>query len=177
MKNQPTGGDPIEVAVENWVRQGWCDAATPMGVVTSIMRVQQILAADIDRVLKPFGLSFARFEFLRLLAFSRRGTLPMGVVGQRLQVHPASVTNAADRLERDGLVSRSRDDADRRKVIVGITKLGRERVETATAGLNDYFVSIPLSSEQHRNLFDELRLLRAANGDFGSSSGEGDGDE
>jgi DNA-binding MarR family transcriptional regulator len=169
---RPGESDPIEVAVDNWEKQGWIEAAAPMGVVTSVMRVQQILAADIDRALKPFELSFARFEFLRLLAFSRRGTLPMGVVGERLQVHPASVTNAADRLERDGLVSRSRDDSDRRKVIVGITSLGRERVEAATCVLNDYFVALPLSAEQQRSLFGELRLLRAANGDVGSPSGE-----
>lgn len=172
MSVRPGESDPIEVAVDNWEKQGWIEAAAPMGVVTSVMRVQQILAADIDRALKPFELSFARFEFLRLLAFSRRGTLPMGVVGERLQVHPASVTNAADRLERDGLVSRSRDDSDRRKVIVGITSLGRERVEAATCVLNDYFVALPLSAEQQRSLFRELRLLRAANGDVGSPSGE-----
>jgi DNA-binding MarR family transcriptional regulator len=160
-------------AVENWKKQGWIDAADPMAVVTSVMRVQQILAADIDRVLKPFGLSFARFEFLRLLAFSRRGTLPMGVVGERLQVHPASVTNAADRLERDGLVRRTRDDADRRKVIVEITSVGRERVEVATCDLNEYFVSIPLSTDQQRSMFDDLRVLRAANGDVGASCDEG----
>ena len=157
--------DPIQVAVTNWERHGWLEAATPMGMVTSVMRVQQILAADIDRVLKPFELSFARFELLRLLAFSSRGTLPMGVVGERLQVHPASVTNAADRLERSGLVSRSRDTTDRRKVIVGITDAGRERVEAATIRLNDYFLSIPLSHEQHGGLFNELRLLRFAPGD------------
>ena len=168
MSVRPGKSDPIEVAVDNWEKQGWIEAAAPMGVVTSVMRVQQILAADIDRVLKPFELSFARYEFLRLLAFSRRGTLPMGVVGERLQVHPASVTNAADRLERDGLVSRSRDDADRRKVIVGITNRGRERVDAATHVLNDYFIAIPLSGEQQRSLFGEVRLLRSANGDFGA---------
>jgi len=162
--------DPIEVAVTNWERHGWFEASAPMGMVTSVMRVQQILAADIDRVLKPFELSFARFEFLRLLAFSSRGTLPMGVVGERLQVHPASVTNAADRLERDGLVSRSRDTSDRRKVIVGITDAGRNRVESATIRLNDYFISIPLSHDQHSGLCDELRQLRSAHGDFESAS-------
>ncbi len=172
MSARPDSNDPIEVAVKNWEQKGWVEAAIPMGVVTSVMRVQQILAADVDRVLRPFGLSFARFEFLRLLAFSRRGTLPMGVVGERLQVHPASVTNAADRLERDGLVRRSRDDTDRRKVIVEITGAGRDRVEAATSDLNDYFVGIPLSVDEQRSMFEELRLLRSANGDFVASCGD-----
>ena len=158
--------DPIESAVVNWVQHGWEDAATPMSMVTSVMRVQQLFAADIDRVLKPFDVSFARYEFLRLLAFSRRGTLPMGVAGERLQVHAASVTNAADRLERDGLVTRSKDDVDRRKVIVEITDEGRKRVDAATIELNAYFQSIPMSEVQQSELFGGLRVLRAAYGDL-----------
>ena len=90
----------------------------------------------------------------------------MGVAGERLQVHPASVTNAADRLERDGLVSRSRDDVDRRKVIVEITDEGRKRVDAATLELNAYFQSIPMSKAQQGQLFAGLRVLRAAHGDL-----------
>jgi len=66
--------------------------------VTSVMRAQQVLLARVDAVLSPFGLTFARFEVLMLLQFSRSGALPLSRIGQRLQVHPASVTNAIDRL-------------------------------------------------------------------------------
>ena len=101
----------------------------------------------------------------------------MGVAGERLQVHPASVTNAADRLERDGLVSRSRDVVDRRKVIVAITDEGRKRVDAATMELNAYFQSIPMSQEQQGELFAGLRVLRAAHGDLDiGCAGEGSRD-
>jgi len=53
-----------------------------------------------DAELRPFGLTFARFEVLMLLSFSTTGSLPLGKIGERLQVNPASVTNAVDRLER-----------------------------------------------------------------------------
>ena len=79
-----------------------------MALVTSIMRVQQVFLARVERILRPFGLTFARYEVLRLLAFSRKGSMPVGRIGERLQVHPASVTNAVQRLEADGLVARSR---------------------------------------------------------------------
>ena len=69
-----------------------------MALVTSIMRTHQILSARVDATLAPFNLTFARFEVLMLLDFSRAGRLPLGKIGQRLQVHPASVTNAIDRL-------------------------------------------------------------------------------
>ena len=49
-----------------------------MAVVTSIMRAQQVLLARVDEQLADFNLSFARFELLRLLAFTRHGELPLG---------------------------------------------------------------------------------------------------
>ena len=98
--------DPIAEATKNWDGAGWVESSNGMALVTSIMRAQQLLLGRVDEALAPFGLTFARFEVLMLLSFSRRGELPLGKIGQRLQVHPASVTNAIDRLESGGLVVR-----------------------------------------------------------------------
>src|SRR5450432_1685882 len=77
-----------------------------MRVATSIMRAQQILLGRYDELLKPHGLSFARYEVLVLLRFSRYGALPLGRIGERLMVHPTSVTNSIDRLGNVGFVER-----------------------------------------------------------------------
>src|SRR5205085_2188536 len=74
-----------------------------MAAVTSVMRAQQILLAELDGLLRPRGLTFARYEALVLLAFSRRGALPLRVIGERLMVHPTSVTNTINRLDKQGL--------------------------------------------------------------------------
>ena len=128
--------DPIDLAHENWVAAGWTDAADGMALVTSIMRVQQLLMARIEGLLRPHGLTFARFELLRLLAFTRVGVLPVGKIGERLQVHPASVTNAVHRLEQAGLVERRANPDDGRSVLAEITPAGRGLVERCTALLN-----------------------------------------
>ncbi|MEV4258821.1 MarR family transcriptional regulator, partial [Spirillospora sp. NPDC049652] len=94
--------DPIAEAHRQW-RARWPGHADQMAAVTSVMRAQQLLLGRIEGVLKPFGLTFAAYEALRLLAFTRTGTLPMGKMGQRLMVHAASVTNVIGRLERRGL--------------------------------------------------------------------------
>jgi DNA-binding MarR family transcriptional regulator len=107
-----------------------------MAAVTSVMRVQQMLLGEIDRALKPYGLTFASYEALRLLAFTRDGELPMGKIGERLMVHPASVTNTVDKLERAGMVRRRTASEDRRRVLASITADGRELVEKATGTLN-----------------------------------------
>ena len=69
-----------------------------MRAATSVFRVQQILLARFDEALRPHDLTFARYEVLVLLTFSRTGELPLKVIGSRLMVHPTSVTNAIDRL-------------------------------------------------------------------------------
>ena len=110
--------DPVAEARRQWVEHGWAEAAGGMAAVTSLMRAQQIVAARVEEALRPWALTFARYEVLMLLLLSRRGSLPMGRIGERLQVHPASVTNAVDRLEAQGFVRRTPHPTDRRATLV-----------------------------------------------------------
>jgi DNA-binding MarR family transcriptional regulator len=138
-----------------------------MAAVTSLMRAQAIVQSWVDDVLRPLQLSFARYELLMLLSFTRHGRLPMAKAGARLQVHPTSVTNAAARLEAAGLVQRQQDPNDGRGVLVTITDAGRAAAAQATSLLNEQVFSRPeLTSENMRGLFATLRDLRKSAGDF-----------
>lgn len=158
--------DPIALAAEHWRSHGWADAADGMALVTSIMRVQQLLLGRIEAVLRPSGLTFARYEVLRLLGFTRTGTLPIGKIGERLQVHASSVTNAVSRLEADGLVARSPNPDDGRGVLVTLTDDGRQLVEACTPELNDVFAALPMPASGQRQVFAALAAVRAAFDDF-----------
>src|SRR3954465_8317936 len=127
--------DPIERAGETWEQR--FGPASAMRAATSVFRVQQILLARFDEVLRPHELTFARSGVLVLLPFSRRGELPLKVIGSRLMVHPTSVTNAIDRLGGAGYASRGAHPADGRGVLAAITDDGRQAVEKATAALTD----------------------------------------
>jgi MarR family len=100
----PLPFDPIDEAARQWAMR-W-DGVPAMHAVTSLMRVQQLVLGRLDAILKPHGLTFARYEALVLLCFSSRGSLPLGKMGERLQVHPTSITSIVQRLEADGLVLR-----------------------------------------------------------------------
>src|ERR1700728_3880122 len=130
--------DPIAEAERQWGLHGWSDEAPGMAVVTSIMRLQQIFLARADAVLRPLGLTFARYEVLMLLSFSRQGVLPLGKIGERLQVNPASVTNAVDRLEADSLVARRPNPRDGRGTLAAITRKGRTLADRATVAMNGH---------------------------------------
>ena len=157
--------DPIAEARRQWSLR-WPEQADHMAAVTSIMRAQQILLAKVEDVLKPYALTFAAYEALRLLAFSRSGSLPMGKMGVRLMVHPAAVTNAIARLEQRGLVRRQMSPEDRRVVLATITPAGRTLAEEATDALNQAAFGLPgLSQEQAAQVTAMLYLIRASTGD------------
>lgn len=162
-----TDRDPIEEARRQWQAHGWRDAAPGMTMVTLLVRVQQLLQGRIDAVLRPFDLSFARYEILRLLAFSRSGSMPMTRLGSLLQVHAASVTSAVTRLEAQGFVERVRDGDDRRIVRASITDTGRSVVDRATVQLNEMVFEQPrLSETEVADLSSLLSSYRSATGDL-----------
>jgi DNA-binding MarR family transcriptional regulator len=153
------------MARENWRRQGWAEAEAGMAVVTSIMRVQQLILGEVERALRPFGLTFARYEVLMLLFFSRVGELPVGRIGERLQVHPASVTNAVDRLEADGLVVRRPNPRDGRSVLAAITAEGTAIAERASAVLNAEVFEAAALRDREPVVYEQLQWLRRDLGD------------
>jgi DNA-binding MarR family transcriptional regulator len=160
--------DPIARAAETW--EGRFGDSKAMAAVTAIMRVQQILLAQLDGLLRPHGLTFARYEALVLLSFSRDGALPMRIIGERLMVHPTSVTNTIDRLEQQELVVRKPNPRDGRGTLAEITPAGRDIMRRATDdlmaakfGMGDY------SHEQLEDVFGLLRGLRVNAGDFRES--------
>ena len=157
--------DPIAEARRQWVAHGWDDAAPGMAAVTTITRVQQIVTARVEEALSPFGLSFARFEIMRLLGFTRTGRLPMGKISDRLQIHPASVTSAVKRLEREGLIRRQPDAADNRVVLASLLPEGQRVLEPATAAVNEVFESTGLVDEEIEQLIELLNPIRALAGD------------
>jgi DNA-binding MarR family transcriptional regulator len=160
--------DPIDEAARQWaLRWGYESGAVPaMHAVTSLMRVQQLVIARLDSLLKPHDLTFARYEALVLLTFSSRGSLPLGKMGERLQVHPTSITSIIQRLAAQGFVVRRRHPDDGRAVLAEITPEGRALVEAATADLvAANFGLDALDDEARKGLSELLRPVRRAAGD------------
>ena len=138
-----------------------------MEAVTNIMRVQQIMQASVDDSLKAHGLTFARYEALVLLSFSSRASLPMRLMGERLQLHPTSITNIVDRLEADGLARRLPHPSDRRTTLVALTEDGRQRLAESTASVTKtHFGVIGLNEDEMVQLSGLLTKIRKAAGDF-----------
>lgn len=158
--------DLIAEAKRNWDRHGW-DASTAMAAATSITRAHQIVLARINQGLAPFGLTFSRYEALVLINLSRQGALPMGKIGERLQVHPTSVTNTINRLDSDGLVTKEAHPTDGRATLATITVKGRRVADDATAAMGAIrFGLSDVDDATAQRITDTLSVLRSAAGDF-----------
>ncbi|MDT4899305.1 MAG: hypothetical protein QOJ78_235 [Pseudonocardiales bacterium] len=167
---QPLEFDPIDRAGNLW-QDRWPGEPSAvyasMRAVTSIMRAHQILIAELDAMLRPFGITFSRYEALVLLVHSKNGSLPLSKIGERLQVHATSVTNVIDRLEAAGLVRREPNPRDGRGTLAVITDDGRKVADKATAEFNAarFAISAVPPADLDR-LFEILRVLRVDAGDF-----------
>ena len=157
--------DPIEEAARQWAAH-WSEMPR-MRAVTSLMRVHQLVLTELDELLRPLGLTFARYEVLVLLSFSRRGALPLGKIGERLQVHATSVTPLVKRLEAAELIQRAPHPEDGRAVLASITPKGRMVMDRATdAILSARFALGALTEADCDALTRLLTRPRQAAGDF-----------
>jgi DNA-binding MarR family transcriptional regulator len=159
--------DPIAEARRHWEQRWGDEPARPMAAVTSVMRAQQVLLARLNDLVRPHGLTFPRYEALVLLSFTRRGELPIGKLGERLQVHRTSAASIVDALADDGLVQRTPSERDRRATLAVITDAGRAAARAATEDLNAAQFGLgALAPEEREALTTVLRGLRLDAGDF-----------
>ena len=163
--------DPIAEAHRQWNAR-WPEHADHMAAVTSVMRVQQLLLARVEDALKPYGLTFASYEALRLLAFTRRARCPWARWASASWSHPA----VRDQRHQAGLRNAASSSAsmspdDRRVVLATITEDGRAVARSATTALNEASFGLPqVTTEQAAAMAATLRAMRAALGDIELSS-------
>jgi len=163
---KPMDFDVLAEARRQWEARRW-GAPAAMTATTSIMRLHQIILSRVEDVLRPFDLTFARYEALVLLAFSRQGALPLGKMGDRLMLHATSVTNIVDRLERQDYVRRVPHPTDRRTTLAEITDDGRRIVDKATEAVaaTDFGMGA-LTDDELDTVTALLRKVRIDAGDF-----------
>jgi DNA-binding MarR family transcriptional regulator len=168
--------DPLEEATTRWKNRGW-PGPDEFAAAQSVLIASQMILTAVDAVLEPFGLTFARYEALALLSFSKEGRLPIGKMSARLRVHPASMTNTVTKLEADGLLRRLSDSSDRRTVIAEITDAGWALVQRTTPALAEaQFGTAGLNPYQREAIVTIIRDFRIARGEFvlsGQNSGIG----
>jgi DNA-binding MarR family transcriptional regulator len=118
----------------------------------NLLRTVSVFEASFAHLFRARGLSEPTYNILRILRGhasapdANPGGIPCQVIGDQLVSRLPDVTRLVDRLEEAGLVKRSRTTADRRVVLVGITRKGLALLETLDQPL----------AEAHRAQFRHL---------------------
>jgi DNA-binding MarR family transcriptional regulator len=158
--------DPIVVADRHWKERGW-DTGWHFRASLSIYRTDDLIRQHDEAVMAPLRLTSARHEALAILYFSRHGEMPLGRLGERLLVHPTSVTSTVDALERLGLATRVRHPTDRRATLARITPKGRRAMQRTCAQLGAGHSGLDaLDAADAEQLFEILVPVRADAGDL-----------
>jgi DNA-binding MarR family transcriptional regulator len=92
-----------------------------------LLRTADVLTRGAIGVLKAEELSTTQYNVLRILRGSPQG-LTCGEIASRMITRDPDVTRLLDRLEKRGLISRSRESRDRRVVLARISPEGLKLV-------------------------------------------------
>lgn len=128
----------------------------------NIVRTGHLLADAVERVLKPHGITATQYNVLRILRGAEPEGLSRNQVRERLLSRMPDATRLLDRMEKAGLVTRSREDGDRRLVTTRITEEGRRLVDKLDYVVEEehYRPFSHLSEKQTRKLIKLLTLVR-----------------
>ena len=97
-------------------------------VFVSLWRTADLLARRLELVLKSADISPTQYNVLRILRGAPDG-LPCGEIGNRMISRDPDITRLLDRLDKRGLISRTREKKDRRMILTRITALGLKLLE------------------------------------------------
>jgi DNA-binding MarR family transcriptional regulator len=124
--------DRVARIQEEWARALPDVDVSPQGVIGRLHRVGALLRDELELVYKRFGLTEGEFDVLAAL---RRAGNPYerapGELARFTMVTTGAMTKRVDRLERDGLVTRRRTEADGRSRMVGLTAAGTDLIDQA----------------------------------------------
>ena len=130
-------------------------------VLVNILYTASWIRGGFNKILKPYKLSEQQFNVLRIL----RGQYPtpamLSLIQSRMLDKMSNATRLVDKLERKGLVSRTRNEYNRRQVNILITERGLDLLKELDVVMKDYLEGFAdYSIEDTRLLSDLLDRLR-----------------
>jgi DNA-binding MarR family transcriptional regulator len=124
--------DLVDKILEQWGKERPDLDVAPMGIIGRISRVERLVDEQMKAVCASFNLERWGFD---VLASLRRAGKPYRLTPTQLysslMLTSGAMTNRVDRLQAAGLVKRLHDPADRRGVLVSLTRDGRKLIDKA----------------------------------------------
>lgn len=157
--------DPLAWMQDRWQRSGQ-PGADHFIAMASLLRTHQVMAGELDRLLRKHRLSRNAYLLLITLEMSADRSRPLGRLSKALMVHPTTITLVIDQLEERGLVRRGPHPTDRRTTLATLTQRGLSFVDKATQTLNGASYGLPgVDVDLAKQLTTTLTAVREQIGD------------
>jgi DNA-binding MarR family transcriptional regulator len=130
----------------------------------SLVRTADTLVRQVDRLLKPYGLTMTQYNALRILRGAGGEGATCSYIAERLITNDPDVTRLLDRLEKSSLIERSRSTTDRRIVLSRLTKAGSDVLDRLDREVDDLHARqfAGVGRKSLATMLDQLATIRTS---------------
>jgi DNA-binding MarR family transcriptional regulator len=144
-------------AVGDEIHQTRAFATIEEELLVSLLRTTDVLQERFEAMIRPFNISMTQYNVLRILRGAEPGGRTCGEIGERMIAREPDVTRLLERLEKAGLIRRTRDSKDRRVVVTRITNAGLKLLDELDPKLRELDGLLKPMGE--RKIANTLKLL------------------
>jgi DNA-binding MarR family transcriptional regulator len=131
-------------------------------LLVSLLRTTDVLQERFEQMIRPFNISMTQYNVLRILRGAEPSGRTCGEIGERMIAREPDVTRLLERMEKAGLIKRTRDSSDRRVVVTRITSSGLKLLDEMEPKLREIDGLLKPMGERKiettLKLLDELRV-------------------
>ena len=106
-------------------------------LMVAIVKASEAYKKDADSIFRNYGLTFSKYNVLRILSNSPGGKNTISITSRIMLVSGANMTGIAKRLEKDGFIIRRSDSSDERITLLEITPRGRQAIKNISAAKDE----------------------------------------
>ena len=144
-------------AVGEEIHQTRAFATIEEELLVSLLRTTDVLHERFEAMIRPFNISMTQYNVLRILRGAEPAGRTCGEIGERMIAREPDVTRLLERLEKAGLIRRTRDSKDRRVVVTRITNAGLKLLDELEPKLRE--LDGLLKPMGQRKIASTLKLL------------------
>jgi DNA-binding MarR family transcriptional regulator len=126
-------------------------------LLVSLLRTTDVLHERFEQIVRPFNISMTQYNVLRILRGAEPTGRTCGEIGERMIAREPDVTRLLERMEKAGLIQRTRASADRRVVVTRITAAGLRLLDEMEPRLRE--IDGLLKPMGERKIESTLKLL------------------
>lgn len=158
-------------ALQKEIGQSRPFASVRQEATVSLLRTASVVRRAAERVIEPFGLSFAQYNALRIVRGAGTGGIATLAIRERMIEEGTTITRLLDKLEEAGLLRRERSFPDRRQVMCFATAAGKKLLDKADplVDASDAEAMEVLDEREAMLLLELLDAVRVGNAERGAA--------